>query len=209
MDPALWLSLTAILLLGAMSPGPSIAVIIAETLRGGARRGALAALGHGAGIALYAMMTLAGLAVVLAGSPNTFLALQLLGALYLLWLGIGSLRSPGARLDAPKPERQDPGGASVGFLIAFLNPKVAVFMLALFSQFLAPDAGWVPKLIMVATAGTVDALWYLLVVAMVSRRAFLRLLRNHSKTIDRVLGLILLVVALTVLVRALATYPAG
>ena len=57
-----WLSLTAVLLLGAMSPGPSVAVVIGNTMRGGASHGYLTAIGHGAGIALYAILTLAGLA---------------------------------------------------------------------------------------------------------------------------------------------------
>ena len=201
-----WLSLTAVLLLGAMSPGPSVAVVIGNTMRGGASHGYLTSIGHGAGIALYAILTLAGLAVLLAGSPRLFLVLQVLGSLYLLWLGIKSMRSQGGSLDDNGHDTAGHGPAVSGFLIAFLNPKVAVFMLALFSQFLDPQAGMAQKGLMVATAGSVDAAWYALVVAMVSREAFLRRLRDNAKVIDRILGVILVIVALSVLARAVLEF---
>ena len=90
-----------------------------------------------------------------------------------------------------------------GFLVAFLNPKLAVFMLALFSQFLQPDFTLAQKSIMVATVGVTDACWYGLVVTLVSRQQFLARLQRSAQAIDRVFGGILIVLALSVLGNAL------
>jgi threonine/homoserine/homoserine lactone efflux protein len=86
--------------------------------------------------------------------------------------------------------------------VAFLNPKLAIFMLALFSQFLNPDAQALEKGIMVATVGVTDACWYSLIVALVSRKPFLKRLQRSAVLIDRVFGVILIVLALSVLLRA-------
>ncbi len=200
-----WLSLVLVLILGAMSPGPSLAVVLGVTLRSGARAGYLAALSHGIGIMLYALLTVTGLAVIITRSPLLFLLLQVAGSLYLLWLGIGSLRGSG-NAAGERADDSNENPALAGFLVAFLNPKVAVFMLALFSQFLSPGAGWEHKATMVVTALFTDAGWYLLMVSMFSREAFLKRLRASTALIDRVFGILISVVAVTVLVRAGLTY---
>jgi threonine/homoserine/homoserine lactone efflux protein len=203
-----WLSLVSILLLGVMSPGPSVAVVISSTLKGGSRAGYLTACFHGIGITLYAVLTVAGLAVLLAGAPLAFLLMQIAGGLYLIWLGIKSLRSKGGSLAGDDSAQSNHNPALAGFLVAFLNPKVAIFMLALFSQFLDPNASVQAKGVMVASAGLIDAGWYAFVVAMISRPSFLQRMRDSSQLIDRVFGVILIVVALTVLLRAVIEFTA-
>ena len=198
-----WLSLFSVCLLGAMSPGPSLAVVIKATLGGGHRAGYPAALAHGAGVGLYGLLTVAGLAVLITRSPRLFLALQVTGALYLLYLGFRALRSSGAGQLLSTGTHRGRSAAVDGFLVAFLNPKLAVFMLALFSQFLEADTSNLQKAIMVATVGITDACWYALVVALLSRESFLEKLRSGASLIDRVFGIILIVLALSVLATAL------
>jgi threonine/homoserine/homoserine lactone efflux protein len=187
-----------------MSPGPSLAVVLNSTLRGGRGHGLQASIAHGFGVGLYGLLTVTGLAVLVANSPTLFLAIQLAGAAYLLYLGISALGSKGAAI----PGAGDPGQATQsalvsGFLVAFLNPKLAIFMLALFSQFLQPGAGLLEKGIMVATVGITDAAWYCVLAVLVSHPAFFDRLQISSAMIDRIFGLILVVVALTVVYRAL------
>lgn len=198
-----WLSLFSICLLGAMSPGPSLAVVMNSSLHGGHRAGYAAATAHGTGVALYGLLTVTGLAVVIARSPNLFLLIQVGGAAYLIYLGVKSLRSSSGSLPAGRPAGDDHRGAALsGFLVAFLNPKLAIFMLALFSQFLDPDARVAEKAIMVATVGITDAAWYSLIVALVSHPRLLERLRHSARAIDRVFGVILILLALSVLLRA-------
>lgn len=185
-----------------MSPGPSLAVVLNATLQGGRADGLQSATAHGLGVALYGLLTVTGLAVLIANSPTTFLVIQLAGAAYLIWLGIGSLRSHGAAIPGETSGQKTQNPATSGFLVAFLNPKLAVFMLALFSQFLQPGAGAAEKGIMVATVGITDAAWYSLIVLLVSHPVFFERLQRYSATIDRVFGVILIALALTVMYRA-------
>ena len=200
-----WLSLATVCLLGAMSPGPSLAVVLAHTLRQGHGSGYAAAISHGIGVGLYGLLTVAGLAALVTGSPMLFGALQLAGAGYLIFMGIKSLRANSSPLAPTEPsaERVRENPWRDGFLVAFLNPKLAVFMLALFSQFLSPETDWTQRLIMAATVGTLDALWYSAVVMFISRPPVLARLRQASGTIDRVLGVVLIALAITVIGSAL------
>ena len=205
MELTAWLSLIAVCLLGAMSPGPSLAVVLNSTLSGGPASGYLASLAHGVGVALYALLTVAGLAVLVTSVPALYLGLQILGAFYLIYLGVNALRSAKQSGDAPPPPSDERHNAiSRGFLVAFLNPKLAVFMLALFSQFLDPTAALPVKALMVATVGVTDAAWYCLVVMLVSREAFLTRLRDNAHVIDRCFGIILILLAITVIARSLS-----
>jgi len=197
-----WLSLFGICLLGAMSPGPSLAVVMQATLQGGRLDGFRAAISHGAGVGLYGLLTVSGLTLLIAEYPGFFLFLQLLGAAYLVYLGWGSLRR--------REDEQSARGRNIarnpglsGFLVAFLNPKLAIFMLALFSQFLRPGGAAAEKAIMVATVGLTDAAWYCAIAMAVSHPTLLAQLERRSDLIDSVFGVLLIVLALTVLVRVL------
>jgi threonine/homoserine/homoserine lactone efflux protein len=205
MHPAEWVSLATVCLLGAMSPGPSLAVVMSITLTRGSAAGASAAISHGLGVAVYGLLTVAGLSAVLLQSPRLFVVLKLAGAAYLLWMAVGLLRSKAG--SGPEPgeaaPRQRPPALD-GFLVAFLNPKLAVFMLALFSQFIGAESSWVHRWIMVATVGTIDAAWYLLVTGLLSRRLLLSLLQSCALAVNRLFGGILLLVALTVIVTAVS-----
>ena len=203
-----WLSLLGVCLLGAMSPGPSLAVVLRSTLTGGRGAGLAASLAHGLAVGCYALFTVAGLSLLIARSPQTFFALQLAGAGWLIYLGTAALRARGAAPAAPVGTGASPGAgraraAANGFLIAFLNPKLALFMLALFSQFLPADPNWLVHALLVFTIAITDALWYCLVAVLVSRPAWMALLQRHSKRVDQLLGAVLVTLGLVVLLRLL------
>ena len=79
-----------------------------------------------------------------------------------------------------------------------MNPKIALFFLALFSQFVRPDAGMTEKAIMAATAGVIDALWYIIVAVVLSHSIILERLRARACLLDRLFGLILIALAIRV-----------
>jgi len=198
-----WLSLAAICAMGAVSPGPSLALVVRETLAGGRRNGLTAALLHGLGIGLYAFAAIAGLAVLVTRSPALFNGLRYGGAAFLAYLGLRALLArtgPGAALGKPGGEARPAWKSGRdGFLIAFLNPKIAVFFIALFSQFVSPSAGLGEKLGMASLAAGIDAVWYAIVALALSHSAVLERLRRRAGVLDRVLGVVLLALALRVL----------
>lgn len=196
-----WISVLAVCVLGAMSPGPSLAMVLRHTLRGSRRHGVVTGLMHGLGVGLYALMVAAGLAVLFQRYPEISRIVAWAGALYLVWIAIKALRSRGEGALGESPAT---GGQSLataardGFMTAFLNPKVAVFFIALFSQFITPGEGWLSKAIMAATAWLVDSGWYVLVAIVLSHSRVLPWLRARSQWIDRITGVALILVAVRV-----------
>ena len=203
MELTSWLALAAICVMGAISPGPSLALIIRNTVQGGQGHGVATALGHGLGVGIYALITALGLAILITQTPLLFDLIRYGGAAFLAWLGVKALLARPASGESCEEEvhqlrgRQ---GAFEGFMVAFLNPQLAIFFIALFSQFVHADTGWREGSIMMLTAGGIDALWYVLVALVLSRGPVLAWLKAKSFVIDKISGLVLLGLALKVVI---------
>jgi threonine efflux protein len=200
-----WFSLATICTLGAMSPGPSLAIVLKNTLAAGRSEGMKTALAHGFGVGLYAFATAAGLAVLITGSPLLFTVVQWLGAFFLAYLGGKALFGHSALADSVQTEVDDScriNGLRTGFLTAFLNPKLAIFFTALFSQFVSVQAGLGEKMIMALTAATIDASWYILVALVFSHSRVIVLLRRKAGLLDKAFGCLLLFLAIRVVTLA-------
>ncbi len=195
-----WLSLVAICCLGAMSPGPSLAVVLRHTISNGRAHGMATAVSHAAGVALWALLTVWGLAVLVVEWPLMYKLLTYAGAMYLMWMGIKALRSKGTGplqvepIIAPMSE-----AARDGLMVSLLNPKLAFFFIALFSQFVSAELVMADKLIMTGTAAVIDAVWYIIVALALSQSKVLEKLQSQSATIDKISGVILLGLGLRVL----------
>jgi threonine/homoserine/homoserine lactone efflux protein len=177
-----------------MSPGPSLAVVLKHTLNGGKRQGFIAAINHGLGVGLYAIACISGLAFVLIASEWAFTLLQWSGALYLAWMGIKGLLSksnPNEKLEEVTATQ----AARDGFLIVFLNPKIAVFFIALFSQVIGPDTSLLGKAVYASTAMFIDMGWYVIVAWLFSNERWLAKLQQKATLFDRLFGVILLMLA--------------
>ena len=130
-----------------ITPGADLALIGARSAGHGFRSGAAAALGVGAGCFVHVAAAALGLSALIASSATAFTVLRWVGAAYLVWLGIGLLRSPGEARTASARSPQSGAGRSFvqGFLTNALNPKVALFFLAFLPQFIdahAPHKAW-------------------------------------------------------------------
>lgn len=199
----LWLSLVFICILGALSPGPSLALVIRNTMNGGQKVGMATALSHGFGVALYAGIAVTGIGLVIIQSPLVFQVIRYAGAAFLVYLAIKALRSSASSVNLePEITAKDVtvNGWRDGFLIAFLNPKLALFFLALFSQFVDVEATALHKTIMILTVGGLDTLWYLLVAFGLSRGPVLSKLKVNSDKIEKITGVVLILLALRVVV---------
>jgi len=207
MDPVAWLQVALVCAMGAVSPGPSLAVVLRNTLAGGKRQGVLTGLGHGLGILIYAGLVVTGLAVTLAAFPAVESAVGYAGIALLAWLGMTFI---GIRLPAAGPVKapsdaaaRGRDGFAAGFFIAFLNPKIAAFFMAVFAPFIRAEAGGIEKAILALTAGVIDAGWYVLVALVLSGTGLVHLLRRHPSAVDRAIGGLLLVLAAGLLYRTL------
>ena len=110
-------------ILGATSPGPSLAVVLRNTMIGGRSRGLACAVGHGIGFGFYAVSVVFGLVAIMDSNPNLFTLMQILGGLFLLYLGIEIIRSEEKEIEHSEGKRE---GFVEGFFIAFLNPDCSI-----------------------------------------------------------------------------------
>lgn len=192
-----WLSLLAVCCLGAMSPGPSLAVVLKQTVGNSRSHGLAASWFHAAGVGLWAFATISGLAILVEQSELAFKIITWLGAGYLAWIGVKAIRA--GRSDKLEVENTEKGtilsAGLEGAMISLLNPKLAVFFIALFSQFISPNASMVDQLIMTATAALVDGIWYSIVTLLLSHGPVLRALQRRSQLVNRLTGGILIALA--------------
>ncbi|WP_105168252.1 LysE family translocator [Pseudoalteromonas sp. T1lg23B] len=203
MELSTWLSLATICILGAMSPGPSLAVVMRHSLHNSALHGIVASVSHGMGVGLYAVLSLLGLAGLITHYPLLFQTLVIGGAIYLAYMGIKILTSTSSGINVQQSVSQDNlrQAAQDGFAIAFLNPKLAIFFLALFSQFIDPEKlTFYSAVIMCATVLVIDTIWYFFVsVAMAKAKQRFDLV-SKQRFIDKALGIVFLLLALRVVV---------
>ncbi|MEO5843849.1 MAG: LysE family translocator [Caldimonas sp.] len=127
------------------APGVDMMLTLTRTLRYGVRGGMAAAGGVMAGCLVHALAAALGLAALIAASAAAFTVLKWVGAAYLLWLAFGMARSAlaGERAAAMPQLAENPGLAALfrqGVLTNVLNPKIALFFLALLPQFIDADA---------------------------------------------------------------------
>lgn len=198
---SVWFSLFTICILGAMSPGPSLAMVAKHSLAGGRQNGLATAWAHAFGIGLYAFITLIGLAVVLHQSPLLFKTISYAGAAYLAYLGFNALRSKGgvaAKLESGQRVSVWQS-AREGLMISLLSPKIALFFIALFSQFVAVGHELSGKALIVATPLLVDGLWYTFITVLLSSPKLLDKLRARAVLIDRLSGIVLIALAVRVM----------
>ncbi len=156
MEFTTWFLFAGVALLAIMSPGPAILLAISNSLTHGTRSVYLSALGNEVGILLVSLSAVLGLGVILQTSTLLFLAIKVIGAAYLVYLGIRQWRSKTNLFDNNSPEekaiRSHKSFFLEGLLIAVTNPKAILFFTALFPQFININTAVLPQfLIMTLT----------------------------------------------------------
>ena len=202
MDIKSLIGMSFVCAMGAISPGPSLAVVLRNTISGGRTRGVMTGIGHGLGLGIYAFIAVMGLSSLLLANEQIFNLLQWAGALVLIWLAFNMITYN--QSDSSK-EHEGSGrrGFLEGFMIAFLNPKILVFLVAVFSQFINPDITNSGRFIMAIMAGVIDTTWYVLVAAVLAGTPIVDKLRVNAVIIDRSIGMVLLMLAILLIVKTL------
>lgn len=136
-----WLAYTAACILLVLSPGPDNLLAIGRGLSQGRLAACISGLSSGTGVLFHVAAATFGLTLLMQTSAVAFLVIKLVGAGYLLWLGLKVLRS--RSLISFAPAARQPLGTifATGFLSAALNPKPGLFVLAFIPQFVSPERG--------------------------------------------------------------------
>lgn len=187
--------------LAAISPGPSFVVVMKNTLNAKPINGIIVAWAHAFGILIYASLTMFGLAILLKQNPHIFKVITYVGSVYLFWLGYKSWQPKTKGSDKELGDKQNSylQSAKEGFMISILNPKTSMFFLALFTQFVDANASLTTKTISAIIPFLTDGIWYTLVANIFARTKMLVALRKKEVLIDRLIGSVLMVIALKIL----------
>lgn len=190
-----------------LTPGLDTAVIVRNTSRSGTQHGLLTSVGICCGLFVHATFSAIGISAILLQSAEWFMALKLVGAGYLIWLGIGSVRSLfQARTSLPSEIENVSGITRLavlreGFLSNVLNPKTAVFYLAFLPQFIDPQGSAVAQSMFMAGIHFVIAMvWQGGLVVMVNKAKELLSSDTFLKVVEGATGAVLIGLGVKLLV---------
>lgn len=168
-EPAVLAAFVAASFVLLVIPGPTIIMVITQALAHGRRTALASVLGVGLGDLGAASLSIIGVGTLLAASALAFTAIKVVGALYLIWIGIKLWRTPIAPLVVDLEARTDEPHWSVfrdAFLVTLFNPKGIVFFLAFVPQFITPAHAFGPQaatlVVVFVVLGMINALGYAL-----------------------------------------------
>ncbi|NUT97782.1 MAG: LysE family translocator [Saccharothrix sp.] len=191
-----WTSFLLALVVITIVPGPDFVLVTGNAVRG-LRLGALTALGVLTGLLVHATLATVGLSALIAAAPTALLVVKAVGAVYLLYLGVMTLRSRGA---ATAPPRSDRSVFLRGLLCDLLNPKVMLTFLSLVPQAMDPSAPPLPQAALLsAVAVGVFAAFWAVVVPVAGRLATLLTRPKVRPVFERLCGTALIGMAASVL----------
>ncbi len=190
-------------LFAMMSPGPDMFLIMKNGL--GIHKSNAAyftVLGIGLGLSIHIGISIAGLGILLTESELLFTSVRYLGAAYLAYLGIQAFRNHSTIKTQIAPSENKPRAFTAfkeGLFTNLLNPKVTLFILSLFTQFIEPDAPLNEKLVygcvLIVEA---IAVWCIFAKA-IRLNTIQKIVERYSQSIDRTFGVILIVIAVSVI----------
>lgn len=194
------------LVVTAISPGPSFVFVARTSVAGGRGQGLAAALGMGIGGMVFASLVMLGLQAVLAAVPWRYLAMKIIGGLYLIYLAVGIFR--GAKTPLRETDKTDAPGANGwtalrrGLFTQISNPKTAVFYGSIFAALLPPALPLSVAVTLPALVFLIEAGWYAVVALALSSVRLRRVYLRSKTTIDRVAGSVLGLLGIKLLISA-------
>jgi len=162
----------------ALSPGPGMLYVAARTLAGGRGEGLASSFGTAVGGLCHVLAGAVGVSALVMASAEAFTLLKWAGALYLIWLGVKTLRE--ARLASPPPAISIGAARALrdGIMVEALNPKTAAFFLAFLPQFVDPaGAVWLQFVVLGLISVTLNTTVDIAVVVLAARARALALSR--------------------------------
>ena len=194
----LWSQFAIVCLLGAMSPGPSLALIIRNSINYNRMSGIIASIAHGLGICVYATITVIILEFILQNSETIFLVIQISGSLFLIILGLIFIFKKNNE-NQIETYQIHANSFAQGFVIAIINPKILIWFTAIYSQFIDINSTFLNKTILVLTPSIIDAIWYSLVAILVTGYGLKEMLNNKKFMIQKIIGILLILIAFSLI----------
>ena len=189
----------SVCLLGAISPGPSMAVVIRNAIFKGRYNGILTSIGHGIGIAIYATFAVLGLGLIIETNIFIFNSLKILSIIFLIFIGMKTI----IKKEKLNLEKKDIKEKTISFLqglsISILNPKILVWFIAIYSQFMSINNELIFNIYLVTIAGIVDAFWYIFLTLAVTTASALTFFQTKILLIQKIQGFLFIAIGLGLL----------
>ena len=194
-----WLQFAAVCFAGAMSPGPSLALVIRNSTKFSRIAGLMTAIGHGLGIGIYAFFAVTGLIIVITTNVYLFQLIQILGICFLLYFGIQFIIQKSNKIIIDDKQKNI-NSFIQGFSISILNPKILIWFAAIFSQFVSVNGTFTSNSILVLTASIIDCIWYVIVALVVTSYGLNNFFQKRINIIQKVSGFILVLIGIILII---------
>jgi RhtB (resistance to homoserine/threonine) family protein len=196
------LTIILIHLLAVISPGPDFIMAVKNSLQYSRKTGIYTAVGFGLGITCHLIYCLAGIALIISQSILLFNTIKLLGAAYLIYIGIKAITGKSSKLNFSQEEKRadiSPLKAiRMGFLTNVLNPKATIFFLGLFTIVISPNTPW--QTLMLASIIMIinTTLWFSLVAIFFTHPRIRRIFDRFQNAFNKVFGGLLILLGLRI-----------
>ena len=203
MSLLIFLKIFAVCLLGAMSPGPSMVVVINNAIFKNRLNGILTSIGHGVGIGIYALFAVLGIALIIKTNLYVFNVIKFLSIIFLVYLGVNLMITN----DKLEFDGKDINRGFTSFLqglsISLLNPKIFIWFVAIYSQFMSVDNDMIFNTILILTASIIDAIWYVILTLLVTTNIALDFIKDKSVLLEKFVGSIFIIIGTLLLIELL------
>nr|WP_239539501.1 LysE family transporter [Pseudomonas sp. M5] len=188
-------------MLAVVSPGADFAMVTRSSYAQGRKAGLAAAVGIALGVQVHVLYTVLGIAVVISQSPALFLAMKMLGAGYLIYLGYQSLTSTTRiSLDCQESAVGLLAALRTGFLTNALNPKTMLFVISAYTQVVQPGSPLALDFAYGAFMSLAHWAWFSLVAVFFSYAGLRKVMIERQRLVDRLIGVALIGLGLAVAV---------
>ena len=194
-----WFQFAAVCIAGAMSPGPSLALIIRNSTKYNRLGGIMSALGHGLGMGVYAVFAVTGLSIIILTNIYIFKSIQIVGIIFLFIYGILFIFQKNEKINIDDSQNKL-NSFLQGFSISILNPKILIFFSAVFSQFVKSDSTFLTNSTLVITASAIDCIWYILVAIIVTSYGLKDFFKNRINAIQKISGTVLVIISILLII---------
>ena len=199
----LFAKIIIVCLLGAMSPGPSMVVVINNAIYKNRINGILTAIGHGFGIGIYAFFAVLGIGLIIKTNLFLFNTIKILSIFFLFYLGFQAIFS-NPRMNFEKNAIKFGVKSFLeGFAISILNPKILIWFLAIYSQFMSASNDYILNISLILIASSVDALWYIILVKLVTVKGVLEKLKSKLQLIQKLIGYLFITISIFLIIGLL------
>ncbi len=194
-----WLQFATVCIAGAMSPGPSLALIIRNSTKYNRLAGVMSATGHGLGMGVYAIFAVTGLSIILTTNIYIFKSIQLAGIVLLFIYGLLFIVQKNDELQIDNNQKTF-NSFLQGFSISILNPKILIWFSAVFSQFVISDSTLLINSILVLTASIIDCIWYIVVALIVTSYGLKDFFQKRLNIIQKISGSVLVIISILLII---------